>query len=149
MTMEQQEWYEVKVKSESIAEDGLLKTKTENYLVDADSFAEAEQRVIESEYAPYNSPYEVKACAIRKYQDIVRFSPKEAEANFFKCKVSLTMLDEKSGKEKLSTINILIQSLDFVNAVIGLRDYLKKGFTDFVIESVQRTKIVKLIPYAA
>ena len=146
--MEQQpDWYEVKVKFDEIKEDGLIKPTTNSYLVDAESFAEAEQRVIECEFAHSNETYEVKACAIRKYQDILRFSPGEDLAPFYKCKVNLIMLDEKSGKEKLKTINILVQSLDFTNAVVGFQDHMQKCFGSFVIESVQRTKIVKVIPY--
>lgn len=151
MTMEQEqiEWYEVKVKFDETKEDGFVKPTTNSYLVDAKSFAEAEQRVIECEFAHFNEAYEVKACAIRKYQDILRFSPGEADANFYKCKVNVMMLDEKSGKEKPKTITILVQSLNFTNAVIGFRDHMQKCFGRFEIESVQRTKIVKLIPYAA
>ena len=48
------EWFECKVKYDKTMEDGLIKTTTETYLVDAISFTEAEKRFIE-EIEPFMS----------------------------------------------------------------------------------------------
>ena len=41
------EWFETKIKYEKTMEDGLTKKVTEQYVVDALSFTEAERRIIE------------------------------------------------------------------------------------------------------
>ena len=53
-TMEMNNWYECKVKYEKTLENGIQKKVTEAYLVDALSFTEAENRIIE-EMKPYIS----------------------------------------------------------------------------------------------
>ncbi|MEG1999540.1 MAG: DUF4494 family protein, partial [Bacteroidales bacterium] len=47
-------WFECKVKYDKIMEDGMQKTVSEPYMVDALSFTEAEARIIE-EITPYIS----------------------------------------------------------------------------------------------
>ena len=46
------EWFEAKIKYEKEQENGLMKKVSENYLVDALTFSEAEARIIE-ELRPY------------------------------------------------------------------------------------------------
>ena len=41
------EWFECKIRYEKVMEDGLQKRVSENYVVDALSFSEAEERIIE------------------------------------------------------------------------------------------------------
>ena len=48
------EWFECKIRYEKVQEDGLQKKVTEGYVVDALSFTEAEERIIE-EMASYIS----------------------------------------------------------------------------------------------
>ena len=47
-------WFECKIRYEKVQEDGLQKKVTEGYVVDALSFTEAEERIIE-EMASYIS----------------------------------------------------------------------------------------------
>ena len=63
-------WFECKIRYSKILETGLQKTVTENYLVDALSFTEAEARITE-EMSPYISgEFTVSAVKREKISDV-------------------------------------------------------------------------------
>lgn len=142
------DWYEVSVKYENCTSSGLVETINESYLVDAMSFSEAEQRVIKEEFSYSQLPYEVKACCKRKYRDIVTSSSAcEGLSQFFKASLKMITLDEKSGREKLSPVCILVEAADFDHAVANLKNFVDKGMENYVIEGLTKTKIVEVLYY--
>ena len=63
-------WYECKLSYRKVMENGLEKNATESYLVDALSFAEAENRVIEY-FRPFVSgEFLVNAVGRKKYSEV-------------------------------------------------------------------------------
>lgn len=53
------EWFECKIRYEKTMEDGMQKKVTETYTVDALSFTEAEQRIMEEMSAYISGEFEV------------------------------------------------------------------------------------------
>ena len=144
------DWYEVSVKYENCTSSGLVETINESYLVDAMSFSEAEQRVIKEEFSYSQLPYEVKACCKRKYRDIVTSSSAcEGLSQFFKASLKIITFDEKSGKEKLSPVRILVEASDFDHAVANLKNFVDKGMEYYEIEGLTKTKIVEVLYYGS
>lgn len=142
------DWYEVSVKYENCTSSGLVETINESYLVDAMSFSEAEQRVLKEEFSYSQLPYEVKACCKRKYRDIVTSSSGcEGLSQFFKASLKIITFDEKSGKEKFSTVRILVEASDFDHAVANLKNFVDKGMENYKIEGLTKTKIVEVLYY--
>ena len=90
-------------------ENGMNKKVTEPYLVDALSFTEAEARIIE-EMTPYISgEFTVSDIKRARYSEL--FFAEDAEADrWFKCKLTFITLDEKSGSEKKTSTNVLVQA---------------------------------------
>ena len=110
------EWFECKVRYEKTLENGLVKKVTEPYLVDALSFTEAEKRFIE-EIEPFMSgDFQVTDIKRAKYAELFE-ADEEAADRWFKAKVAFITLDEKSGAEKRSNQNMLIQAADLRDAV--------------------------------
>ena len=70
-------WYECKVKFEKTLENGIQKKVTETYLVDAMSFTEAENRIIE-EMTPYISG-EFEVTAVKKNRISELFADPEGD----------------------------------------------------------------------
>ena len=66
------EWFECKIRYEKTMEDGMQKKVTETYTVDALSFTEAEQRIMEEMSAYISGEFEVAATTIRPTDGIRR-----------------------------------------------------------------------------
>lgn len=139
-------WIEAKVKYEKTLENGAKKVVTEPYLVDALSFAEAEARIIE-EVRPYiQGDFKVEAVKRTNISEI--FSSEEASADkFYKVKAAFITLDEKSGAEKRSNANYLVQAESLENALSNFKTGMKGTLGDFEIVSIAETAIVDVIKY--
>lgn len=122
------------------------KKVTEKYLIDALSVTEAEARLIE-EMSPFISgDFSIKAVVDTKYAEVVP-SDNEADDTWFKCKLGYITLDEKTGAEKTTTTNMLVQAADLRQAVKNLDEHMKGTIADYRIESVSDSKIMDVYPY--
>ncbi len=141
-------WFECKIRYEKIMENGMKKKVTEPYLVDALSFSEAEARII-AEVTPYISgEFTVSDIKRANYREI--FSSEEESADrWFKCKIYFITLDEKSGAEKKTATNMLVQAADLRDAVKKLDEGMKGTLADYSIASVTETAIMDVYPYTA
>ena len=64
------QWFECKVKHEKVMEDGLQKSVVEQYVTDALSFAEAEQRITEEMLAYISGEFEVTDVKKAAYKEV-------------------------------------------------------------------------------
>lgn len=140
------EWFECKVRFDKTLETGLMKKVTETYLVDALSFTEAERRFIE-EMTPYISG-EFTVTDIKRARLAYVFESEDAAADrWFKAKVAYITLDEKSGAEKRTNQNVLVQAADFRDAVKVLDKNMEGTLGDWVIVSIAETLIMDVFHY--
>lgn len=139
-------WFECKIRYDKIMENGMNKTVTEPYLVDALSFTEAESRIIE-EMTPFISgEFTVSDIKRARYTELFESSEESAD-RWYKCKIYFITLDEKSGAEKKTAANILVQAADLRDAVKKLDEGMKGSMADYVIASVTETLIMDVYPY--
>ena len=141
-------WFECKIQYEKTMENGMNKKVTEPYLVDALSFTEAEARIIE-EMTPYISgEFTVSDIKRARYSEL--FFAEDTESDrWFKCKLTFITLDEKSGSEKKTSTNVLVQASDLRDAVKKLDEGMKGSMADYLISSVAETAIMDVYPYSA
>ena len=141
-------WFECKIKYDKTLENGLTKPVTEPYLVDALSFTEAEARIIE-EMTPYLSgEFTVSDIKRAKYSELF-FAEDTSADRWFKCKLTFITLDEKSGAEKKTSTNVLVQASDLRDAVKKLDEGMKRSMADYLISSIAETAIMDVYPYSA
>lgn len=141
-------WFECKVRYEKMGENGVGKKVTEPYLFDALSFTEAESRIIE-EITPYISgEFTVSDIKRAKYSEIF-FSEEDAADRWFKCKVAFITLDEKSGAEKKTSTNMLVQASDLRDAIKKLDKGMEGSMADYQISAVAETAIMDVYPYSS
>ena len=135
------EWFETKVKYDKMMEDGSQKKVPELYVVDALSFTEAEEAITEE--ASHYSTGEFDVTDIKKapYGEIF-FSDNPADDKWYRAKVQFIILDEKTGKEKLSAVNYLVQSNTLQNAVKNIEEVMNTGMQDWKIFSITETSIL-------
>lgn len=142
------EWFECKVRYERTLENGLIKKVTETYLVEALSFTEAERRFME-EIEPFMSgEYQVTDIKRAKIAELLETDEDEAD-RLFKAKVAFITLDEKSGAEKKSNQNMLVQASDLRDAVKRLDKGMAGTMADYEISSVTETPIKDVFHYKA
>lgn len=140
------EWFECKIKYEKTMENGLVKKVNEPYLVDAINFTEAERRIIE-EISPFmTGEFEVSDIKRAHYAEIFETIDDSAD-RFFKSKLVFITLDEKTGKEKKTSQNVLIQASDLRDAVKRLDEGMKGSMMDYTIANIAETLIMDIYHY--
>ena len=142
------EWFECKIKYERAMDNGVMKKFNEPYLVDALNFTEAERRIIE-EIAPFmTGEFQVSDIKRARYAEIFETSDESAD-RWFKAKLTFVTLDEKSGKEKKSSHNVLVQCSDLRDAVKRLDEGMKGPMMDYAISSMTETMLMGVFHYKA
>lgn len=136
-------WFETKVRYDKMQENGTVKKVNEPYLVDALSFTEAESRIIE-EMKPFISG-EFSISAVKKTK-IAEIFFNEGGDRYYMVKVNFITLDEKSGVEKKSASNILVQASDFEDAVEKFNARMKGTMADYEIASIAETPLMDVYP---
>lgn len=137
-------WFECKVHHEKMQENGSVKKVNEPYLVDALTFTEAEQRINE-EMKPYISG-EFSISAVKKTK-ISEIFFDESGDRYYMVKVNFITLDEKSGTEKKSVSQILVQASDFDGAVARFRKGMEGTMADYEIGSITETMLMDVFPF--
>mgnify|MGYP004519562399 FL=1 len=141
------EWFECKVKYEKTMENGLVKKVNEPYLVDALNFTEAERRIIE-EITPFmTGEFEVSDIKRARYAELFEAPGDDSADRFFRAKLVFITLDEKSGKEKKTSQNVLVQASDLRDSIKRLDEGMKGSMMDYTIASVTETMIMDVFHY--
>ena len=114
-------------------------------MVDALSFTEAEARIIE-EIKPYISgEFTISDIKRAKFSDTF-FN--ETGDRYFRAKLYYITLDEKSGSEKKTAVNMLVQATILKEAVEIIETEMKKTMIDYSIASVTETALMDVFPYS-
>lgn len=139
-------FFEVKVQYQEIQEDGKEKKVTEQYVVEALSFTEAETRIIE-EMTPYISgEFDVVSEKIAPFIEIF-LSDKRDDDKWFVSKVAFITIDEKTEKEKKQTFRYLVQAATSEIALDYTKEMLSHGMSDYRIDAVQDTPTLDVFLY--
>lgn len=132
-------WFECKVTYDKIQENGAAKNVTEPYLVDALSFTEAEARITEEQRPFISGSFTVAAV---KRSQIGEIGFYDGYDRWYLVKVGFITIDEKTGADKRSVSQILIQASDFKSAYDNFLDYMKGTASDYDIVSISETKLM-------
>ena len=104
------------------------------------------KRIIE-EVTPFmTGEFEVSDIKRARYAELFE-TPEESADRWFKVKLVFITLDEKSGAEKKTSQNVLVQAADLRGAVKRLDEGMKDSMMDYTIASVTETQIVDVYKY--
>lgn len=144
-------WYQGKIKyqKEEIVTDKqgdrvVFKTITEAYLVDAQTYTEAEARLYE-EIAGNTPEFTVGSISKMKLADV--FFRNEPGDVWYKCSVTFFTEDEKTGREKKLIQQMLINANTLSQACERLEDSLKTILMPMEITSISKTALLDIFPY--
>ena len=135
-------YFEVKVKLQKTMEYGVQKKVSEQYVVEAATFGEAERRIAECLKPYIEGEFEVTDIKIAGYVQIINTN-QDAD-KFFKAKVSFITLDETTGKEKKTSEMYLVQSDTLESAESDVKSFLNDG--NSTISSISETAILDVFP---
>lgn len=135
------EWFETKIRYEKTMDNGMQKKITEQYVVDALSFTEAEKTIIEEMSSYISGEFKITDIKSATYHEIF-FSEKESDDRWYKAKLQFITLDEKTDKEKRSSINYLVQAGTLPIAVKHIAEVMSGTMIDYVIASIAETQIM-------
>lgn len=142
-------WFECKVTYERQADGVGMKKVSELYLVDALSFTEAEERIIK-EIQPLVSIGELEVSNIKRIKFAELFLNEAEEAqNYYRARVNFITIDEKSGMEKRTGVNMLVQSESLPDAVAELVRQMEQQLGAYEIASVTDTQILDVFRYGS
>ena len=139
-------YFEVKVKYEKTQEDGMQKKVTETYLVDAISFSECEDRMIDEMKVYISGEFEVNAIQKAKYNELVESVDTSAD-KWYKCKLLFITLDEKTEKEKKSAVHYLVQGSSLENAKNNMVKFMSTSSIDYEFVEIKETPIMDVFKY--
>lgn len=139
-------WFTCKIRYEKTLENGMNKKVTEAYLTDALSYTEAEARIIEEITPLISGEFTVSDITRANYSELFA-SDEEAAYRWFKCKLLFITLNEKSGAEKKTSTQILVQAADLRDAVKKLDEGMKDTMADYQIAFVAETPIMDVYSY--
>ena len=139
-------WFECKIRYEKTMEDGLQKKVTESYTVDALSFTEAEQRIMEEMSSYISGEFEVADIKKASYKEIF-FSDEEMADRWYKAKLQFITIDEKTEKEKRSNVMFLVQAGTLNGAVKNSDEAMGGTMIDYAIAAVNETTLMDVFEY--
>jgi hypothetical protein len=140
------EWFECKIRYEKTMDDGTQKKVTEAYTVDALSFTEAEQRIMEEMSSYISGEFEVADIKKASYKEIF-FSDSDEADRWYKAKLQFITIDEKTDKEKRSNVNYLVNAGSLEASVKNIQEVMGGTMIDYAIASVAETQLMDVFEY--
>lgn len=129
--------FKTKVRYERTMDTGLIKTVTEDYLVDAISWAEAEE-ITHDEMKPYISgSFAIVDISLFKTGELVDGNGDR----FFKVHYDTIILDPVTGGDRRMKANMVVRVDDIEEAKSVATTQLNKGMIDYEITKIEELKI--------
>lgn len=148
MRLRKATWFETKVSYQKMMEDGLEKKVTELYVLDAFTFTDAEARMTEEMSSYVSGEFKITDIKPASYGEIVFSDAADAES-WFKVKIALITLDEKSGKEKRQSVYYLVQASTLRGAVSSIDEFMRGTMCDYEVASVAKTAVLDVFEHHA
>ncbi|MBO4660946.1 MAG: DUF4494 domain-containing protein [Prevotella sp.] len=142
------QWFETKVRYDKTMEDGQPKKVIESYVVDALSFGEAEERITEEMSSYISGEFDVKAITPASYGEVF-FSENSNDDRWYKTKLQFITIDEKTEKEKRTSVYYLVQAATINGAVKNIDEVMGGTMIDYAIAAINETKIMDVFEHKA
>ena len=139
-------WFECKIRYEKIMEDGTPKKVNEVYVIDALSFSEAEERIMEEMSSYISGEIELVDVKIAPYKEIF-FADNNLADRWFKAKVVYITIDERTQREKRMPVMVLVNAGNINSAIKNTDDVMGGTMIDYAITAIQETKIFDVFEY--
>ena len=117
--------------------------KTEQFVLDAYTYTEAETRMVEILEAEGIRPFEITQITKTTLLEVIRFAECD---KWFKVKVCITTVDVNNGTEKEANQYLLVSAEDVKDAFEKVKTHMNAVHVGYVIPSVVYQKISEVFP---
>lgn len=138
------QWFSVKVKYTKQQENGTFKRVSEQYLVAAMTFTDAETRIYEELGSIIRGEFVVQAIKREDFQDVFFYEDIDI---WFKCKIKYESQDVDSEKSKKITQHFLVSAKSVKEAFDRLNESLSTLMVDYGTPSIVESPIVDIFPW--
>ncbi|MBR8759260.1 DUF4494 domain-containing protein [Porphyromonas levii] len=136
-------WFICKITYEKeVNQAGKMRKVSEEYLVDAETFTDAEERM----YKEMNSRGAFIIDSVRKVRFYELFLDEQSE-RYYRCKVGFVTLDERLGVERKKYVQMMVQADSLEVAIEKLHDGMHDTLSDYELASVTETNIMDVFKY--
>lgn len=141
-------YFEVKIQYQKMQDDGKEKKVTEQYVVEALSFTEAEARITEEMTTYISGDFDIVSEKIAPYYEIL-LSENSNDDKWFLSKVAFITIDEKTAKEKKTSQRFLVQADTSQTALEYTKKLFDSSMTEYTIDAVQDTPTIEVFLHGA
>lgn len=134
-------YYLVKVKHLGLNENDKSKQVSEQHLVPATNWGDAEAQVHLEFEAQGLTPFKITYLNPYKIADV---NPFDTGDKWFQCKYELMLLDETTDKEKKTKVSSLVQADTVDEATKRMHEILKGCVPDYTLGAVVETPIIEV-----
>lgn len=138
------QWFSVKVKYTKQMENGTFKRVSEQYLVAAMTFTDAEARIYEELGSIIRGEFVAHAIKREDFQDVFFYEDIDI---WFKCKIKYESQDADSEKSKKVTQYFLVSAKSVKEAFDRLNESLSPLMVDYGTPSIVESPIVDIFPW--
>ena len=142
MEIKRGDWFECKVRYEQTQDDGMPKSVTETQVLDGIEVGDAFKNISEYAIKRIANEFEIVAMKKAQYAEIALY--KSMGNVFYRVKINMITIDEKTDKQKKTPMYLLVRADNINEARKAVDDeYMKDTMIDYEISSVVETKIVE------
>ena len=134
-------WFICKVRYTKVTDGGTEKKVTEPYVVNALSFTEAEARIMKEMAQYVSGAFDIADISHAPFSEIF-FTEDGAADKWYKSKLQFVTIDEKTEKEKKTTVTYLVQADSLEGARKNVDEVMAGTMIDYVITAVNETAIM-------
>lgn len=109
-------YFEVKIRYEAVAEDAGTKNVSETYAVESNTFTEAESAILKKVVPYISGMWQIVAVKIAPYKEVIAYKNCESADKFYRAKLTLVTIDEKTAREKRSIVTYLVHAESLLDA---------------------------------
>lgn len=136
-------YYQTTARVERMTDKGEQKKVSEKYLVDALTCFEAIEHTTAELHSSAIGEFEITEVKKTPIEEVL--GNLEAE-KFFLAKINLITVDERTAKEKKTTVQWFVGAEDYDKAKAEVTDEIKKSMADIEINGITESPIVGYIP---
>ena len=122
------------------------KKVVEVYTVDALSFSEAEERIMEEMSSYVSGEIEIADLKIAPYKEIF-FADNDLADKWYKTKLAFITIDEKTDKEKKTSVFYLVNAGNINSAIKNIDEVMGGTMIDYQTINVSETSIMDVFEY--
>lgn len=136
----------VKIKASKVLENGKVAKVIDQYLFTGIlSFMEAENEAIK-ELQCYYEEFSIDNIVKKNFTEVVTA---QDCGRYYTAKIAMVTFDDKTGCEKRTAFNVLIEAEDFSSTVKAIENHMKNSMCDYEIVSISESKILDVYEYGS